>query len=247
MKALILLAALLGQAGDVSAQGSRAVVSTVDVSPLKSAVRIRLYDVWTGTYWACRMGSGTIIHSDATQSIVLSCAHIFNGKEHTNKVEVDLFDGIPHGPLEQAARIATHAIDRVIVDHPNDLAVIWFKAGRELPFSRICPSDALPTIGDTMTVVGCRKTADPNAFTCTVSFTDLILEGFDPTFRAIRCTAAASNGRSGGGLFDRKGRLCGVLSRCSGFDDGFAGFSDYGNPQTIRSFLDRHNLSHLHK
>ena len=64
---------------------------------------------------------------------------------------------------------------------------------------------------------------------------------------SVSCTAAASGGRSGGGLFDAQNRLYGVLTRYSGFDHGYAGWSFYSHPKTIHAFLAKHKLSHLYK
>ena len=60
---------------------------------------------------------------------------------------------------------------------------------------------------------------------------------------------SATQGRSGGGLFDAAGLLCGVLNRCSGTDNDTVpppwSCSNFATPSTIYRFLDANSLGWL--
>lgn len=234
LQSLILAAALLGQAGPAPA-------------PLQTAVRTRAFTTtsYPNGLRLAQYGSGTIIYSAPDQTVILTCAHAFSAWDKTTPIEVDLFDGVPHGPTEQAEKVQTLKATRLILDNAVDLAILWISPAKPLKASRICSVDYAITAGDPMRVTGCRKTLNPNVFECTVQAPSLPWSDLPGSYRGVMCTAAASDGRSGGGLFNAKGLLCGVLNRCSGFDDGYAGWSLYASPQTIFTFLHKHDMCWL--
>ena len=99
---------------------------------------------WNWMAHSQRLGN-LIIHSDEKESVILTCEHIFGGKaKKDRKIEVDLFDGEPHGETGQAKLIATHKIERVETWPENDLALIWFKPGQRDPVKPFMSDRAQP-------------------------------------------------------------------------------------------------------
>ncbi len=241
MLKLILLLACFMQAGETPAP-----------KPLDCTVRIRAMNhSQPGSPHA--FFSGTVIQSDATQSTVLTCSHGLIWRTDDAPIKVDLFNQQPDGTFQ----VDTTDGQLIAKDHQFDLAAIVVHPGRALPFAAVMPKDRNPDLWQEMTVAGCRHGGMPDTYDCQVIGLDMILSPVmgqaapSPDYHGIVCTRAASKGRSGGGLFDARGTLCGVLSRCSGestnWTDPKTANSVYANSATIHTFLERHNLTHVLK
>ncbi len=194
--------------------------------------------------------SGTVIQSDESRSTVLSCSHNLVHRTAQDPIKIDLFDGTPHGPAEQAEKTETLPATLVAEDQQHDLAALTIHPGRVLPVSRLAAQDFQPDISSEMTVAGCRYGQAPNTFGCTVMAigcfmpVNPIQPNTSKDYRGIMCTKSASSGRSGGGLFTAAGVLCGVLNRCTDLqgNDQPSAHSVYADPATIHRFLSRHQI-----
>ena len=184
---------VLGQSVDVAAP-AKPVAPAAAQDPLQTVVRIRVKDD-RGTDF----GSGTVIGSLEGKALVLTCWHIFREFGESATVEVDLFPNGPNGPVE------TFPGRLIKGDQAADVAVVGIAGCGKLPVSPIAGGDHAPKEGDHVFSVGCGEGKEPTKLQHSVTRLDPY-EG--P--RTTECTGMPVVGRSGGGLFDTKGRLIGV-------------------------------------
>ena len=109
--------------------------ATPNPKPWQTVVRIRM-KMGRGFEG---VGSGTIIHSDAESSLILTCAHIF--KEEGRKtpppsqfkmpITVDLFDGVLGGPKRNQVHY-TETVQGEAIDYDltNDVGLIRIRPGK---------------------------------------------------------------------------------------------------------------------
>jgi len=160
-------------------------------TPMAASVRIRIRDGGGSNY-----GTGTIIHSRAGRSLVLTCGHIFRNISRGSVVEVDLFDG-------QNVRTFTGNVLRYNLK--ADVGLLTLSNEQPLPFVPIAETDNAPQVGDPVFSVGCGGGRPPSRMSIRVTALNRYL-GPDN----IEGTGVPKQGRSGGGLFNRNGRLVGV-------------------------------------
>ena len=199
------------------------------------------------------IGSGTVIYSDANQSLILTCAHIF--KEQGRKtptptqfkmpITVDLFDGQLSGPgrnqVHYKESVRGEAID---YDLTNDVGLIRIRPGKVLPMARVVPSYWQPRERMHMTTVGCSEGHDATAWDTQILRPKAGLKntGTGETFTVIECKNPPKEGRSGGGLFTDDYYVAGVCD----FADPQHGNGLYAEPASIYRLLDRNKLTALY-
>jgi hypothetical protein len=227
-------------------------------NPWETVVRIKVQI--THPRPAIGYGSGTIIHSDSRQTIILTCAHIFHIEGQRNQfaptkfpypVLVDLFDGQLAGGETPRVNTAEADLPAKVIDYDfvGDVALIRIEPGKRLPASRVVPPGWSPAPGLKMTTVGCSQGKDATAWTTQVTRPHLVLQkGPNSLYEATECLYAPIQGRSGGGLFTMDGLLAGVCD----FNDaprGAAGVHKstkyhglYASPKTIHKLLEKHEL-----
>jgi thiol-disulfide isomerase/thioredoxin len=186
-------AVVRGQPVDVAAPAKAAAPSAAQ-DPLQTVVRIRVTDERGTDY-----GSGTVIGSLEGKALVLTCWHIFRAFGESAKVEVDLFPEGPNGPVK------TFPGRLIQGEQEADVAVIGVAGCGKLPVSPIAGSDHAPKEGDHVFSVGCGEGKQPTKLQHSVTRLDPY-QGPHTT----ECTGVPVVGRSGGGLFDTKGRVVGV-------------------------------------
>jgi len=186
-------AVVRGQPVDVAAPAKAAAPSAAQ-DPLQTVVRIRVKDA-RGTDF----GSGTIIGSLEGKALVLTCWHIFREFGESATVEVDLFPTGPNGP------VATFPGRLIKGDQAADVAVVGVAGCGTVPVSPIAGRNEAPKEGDHVFSVGCGEGKTPTKLQHNVTRLDPY-EGPHTT----ECTGMPIVGRSGGGLFDTKGRVVGV-------------------------------------
>lgn len=162
--------------------------------PIETAVRIRVKDARAVDY-----GSGTVIASRPGKALVLTCWHVFRDFDRDAAVEIDLF---PNGP---AGEPKTFAGKLVTSDEKADVALVSFEGCGLIAVSPLVPADRFPAQGDHVWSVGCGNGEPPTKQQHRVTRINPY-EGPDAT----ECTEMPVVGRSGGGLFDREGRVIGV-------------------------------------
>lgn len=186
-------AVVRGQPVDVAGP-AKAVAPSAAQDPLQTIVRIRVKDA-RGTDF----GSGTVIGSLEGKALVLTCWHIFREFGESATVEVDLFPNGPNGP------VATFPGRLIKGDQAADVAVVGVAGCGALPVSPIADRGHAPKEGDHVFSVGCGEGKSPTKLQHSVTRLDPY-EGPHTT----ECTGMPVVGRSGGGLFDTKGRVIGV-------------------------------------
>lgn len=211
--------------------------------PWKTVVRIKIRG-----NGSIGFGSGTIIYSDAEQSVILTCAHIFklegSRQAHPSRfprpIDVDLFDGNLSGQnqVHYVETIQGKAID---YDFDRDVGLILIKPGRRLEASRVVPATWAPKPGMKMTTVGCSEGNDATAWSTAVINSGIRLFN-NSVYEATECQFAPKQGRSGGGLYTIDGYVAGVCD----FAESRGNHGFYATPRSIRAILDRNNLAALY-
>ena len=199
------------------------------------------------------MGSGTIIYSDAQQSLILTCAHIF--KEEGRKtpppsqfrmpIAVDLFDGQLSGPeKKQVHHAETLRGEAVDYDLTNDVGLIRIRPGKVLPAAKVVPPYWQPRERMHMITVGCSEGHDATAWDTQILRAKAGLKntGTGETFHVIECKSPPKQGRSGGGLFTDDYYVAGVCD----FADPQHGNGLYAEPPSIYRLLDRNSMTALY-
>ncbi|SIO07194.1 Trypsin-like peptidase domain-containing protein [Singulisphaera sp. GP187] len=214
--------------------------------PWKTVVRIKVQ----GGNGTIGFGSGTIIHSTAEESIILTCAHIFKveGRAPTTPanfrlpVTVDLFDGVLHSKEEPRVHfVETVKAETMDYDFDRDVGLIRIRPGRRLPASRVVPPSWAAKPRMKMFTVGCSEGNDATAWSTTIIQSGVSLFK-NSVYEATECNYAPKQGRSGGGLYTEQGYLAGVCDFAE--PQGKRGF--YATPRSIYNILGRNDLTTLY-
>lgn len=210
--------------------------------PWETSVRIKTYG-----HRSIGFGSGTIIHSTPSVTVILTCAHIFEeGKgiapsKFPRKVVVDLFDGQLHGTHPAMVHPVETEIPAEVIDYDfdADVGLIRIRPGRKLKASPVVPPTWQPRPDLKMNTVGCS--GGQNATAWTTRITNPRIQGLvgRSRYEAIECQYAPKEGRSGGGLFTLDGHLAGVCD----FAEPRGGHGLYATPRSIYRILDKHQLT----
>jgi thiol-disulfide isomerase/thioredoxin len=223
----------------------------VNPKPWETVVRIKIQV--SDREWG--FGSGTVISSNARESIILTCAHIFRlhgrqqpqPKDFRAPIKVDLFNGQltssqPPRVLRAEQDIPGEALD---YDFVNDVGLIRIRPGRRLPASRVVPPDWTPQRGMVMYSVGCSHGSDATPWNTQIldPKVGMTNTGTKQTFATMKCLHQPMEGRSGGGLYTTNGYVAGVCD----FADPNEHVGLYAVPQAIHKLLDKNNLMALYR
>lgn len=199
-------------------------VSVAAVDPMLASVRIRVV-----TNGQVAKGSGTIVQSAEGLSRILTCAHLFEKATADSRIEVDVFEKAKAQPTLGTL---------LQKDVKADLALISINTTKVLPASTIATAVQAPKVNDAVCAIGCDGGNAPTREDIKVTDIDKYEEPHN-----LLCTGLPVQGRSGGGLFDKDGRVVGV---CSGADEqDKRGF--YSGLLAIHAFLDRLKLTDLYQ
>jgi S1-C subfamily serine protease len=161
--------------------------------PRRSTVRIR------STHGGfADSGTGTILSSSPGDTIVLTCAHVLRDAE---KITVEVFRD--EAPETYSATVAALETD-------SDLALLKITSNRQcLPTTHAADPISIKA-GETVYSVGCSHAEAPTVVVAKV----IRLNQFDGA-ENILCSDVPLQGRSGGGLFNRRFALIGICSAVS--------------------------------
>ena len=159
-----------------------------------ATVRLRVVDPGGTSH-----GTGTIIHSNGNDALVLTCGHIFRESKGRGKIEgdVNFTSGIQ--------RITGQLISFDAKAH--DVALIAIRTPQPIQAAPLAPRTSRLQLNQPVFTVGCDKANSPTirrSHYKRVAIYDSV-EKYDVYGRPI-------DGRSGGGLFDEQGRLIGVCN-----------------------------------
>ncbi|QDT40560.1 Thioredoxin [Gimesia alba] len=156
-----------------------------------STVRIRVKD-----RKGMDLGSGTIIHSAVGRTLIMTCSHIFSELKNDSVIEVDVFQG---------EKFETYVGTLVRYNMEGDVGLISIPTSGVVAAAKVASIEHEVKAGDTVASIGCNGGELPTLEKIKVTELNRFL-GPDN----IECTGMPVQGRSGGGLFDRSGRLVGV-------------------------------------
>lgn len=204
--------------------GATEAVTVAEVDPMSASIRIR---VKQGD--SMNLGSGTIVRSRSGINLIITCAHIFRHYTDAGKIEVDVFqNGQSKLYLAKLEKLDEQA-DVGLISIPTDAPIAEVPVG---------PVSSAPVEGDQVACIGCSGGSQPTREQLRVT----AVNRYDGPHN-IECTGIPVQGRSGGGLFNRKGELVGV---CSASDkDGQRGV--YSGLLAIHALLDQCGLTALYQ
>jgi hypothetical protein len=224
-------------------------VDELKPKPWETVVRIKVHHEKSISF-----GSGTIIASTQSESLIITCGHLFllratnrvRVPERPDKIQVDLFDG----KLQQPPAVAqvkftneTYAGELIDCDSDRDVALIRIRPRRRLFSSPVVPPQWKPKADMKMLTVGCSNGEDATAWhTSIITPSGRPIAGKD-AYEAIECTVPPKQGRTGGGLFTADGYLAGVCN----FADPKNDSGLYASPGAIHRLLDQNGLSALYR
>ena len=157
---------------------------------LASTVRIAIDDTAGRAF-----GTGTVIHAQANEALVLTCGHLFR-EAATGDPTVDLF--LPSGLHRTVGKVLHYDLHR-------DTALLVVRTPEQLTPATL--ARGLPKVGGVAFSVGCDLGEDPTVWSSQVTAIDRYLG--PPNIEAAK---APVQGRSGGGLFNEAGELIGVCN-----------------------------------
>jgi len=161
--------------------------------PIRAAVRVRTPG---------GMGSGVILSSEPGRTVIATAGHVVRGEP---SVSVDVFRDF--GVKTFTATVATS-------DSIHDLALLTV-ASNTLPLPAAIGSDSSAvSLGDTVFGIGCSGGRGVSVMASRV----VSLEGGD-----VYASGVVAQGRSGGGLYNRRFELIGICSATSENDGWYIG------------------------
>jgi Trypsin-like peptidase domain/Thioredoxin len=174
------------------------------------------------------MGTGTIIDVIGDQAIVLTCGHLFRKNETKHPVTVELFQ---NGKIVQVLASMLDCKDEKV-----DLGLISFRQPSPVTKVLIRPKVEKLQELDSVFSIGCDRGAPPSRKDSVISKLNRYLGPSN-----VEIAGAPVQGRSGGGLFDAKGRLIGVcFASDEELDEGL-----FVGPEAIYAQLEKNGLNHL--
>jgi hypothetical protein len=175
-------------------QGTARPRTTAEQRALLATVKLSVEDP-DGTSYA----SGTVIHTHGTESLVMTCGHVFRDSQGKGKIsaEYDFYGDRQTAP----GRLVDYDSDA------RDVALVVIKTDRPIPAVPLAEEFSVVRAGQDVFSIGCDH-------------------GEDPTIRHTRIKNRAAydgalkydifgrpvDGRSGGGLFTDDGKLVGVCN-----------------------------------
>ena len=144
-------------------------------------------------------GTGTIIHSSADETVILTCSHFFQGLNvKSTRTFAEVF------VAGEAQRLSAEV---VLGNHRLDLAILRIRPREILPAAKLATAADSLTDGQELVSFGCDEGAQPSQLKVT-----LLDQNRYKGPGNLVCSKAPASGRSGGGLYDAGGRLVGVCS-----------------------------------
>ncbi len=160
---------------------------------LPSVGRIKVTDSQGGNF-----GTGTVISSKPGETILLTVGHIFRKIDGNSVVSVDIY-------VPELGRVRTFAGKIIKYDLGRDLGVFKINTPTVFPALPIASIGEGSAVGDAVTSYGCGGGNPPKALGHTVT---VINRYAGP--ENIECTGAPEQGRSGGCLLGKDGKIVGV-------------------------------------
>ncbi len=201
-----------------SAQSARATHSSLhsmSVDPSMAVVRICVDDGHSEAF-----GTGTIIDTVGNDALVITCGHIFREGQGRSPATVDIF--VNGSKRSYPGNVVYFRADE------TDIGLLAFRADQPLPKAPIISQGELLSERQRVFSYGCDGGADPSRRDTVITK----LNGYLGPAN-VEIAGAPVQGRSGGGLFDDRGRLIGVCYAADKqLDEGL-----YSGPEVIYEAL----------
>ena len=174
---------IVGYDNRTEARATERLFGRDDWRPLRSAVRVRAGD---------GIGSGVILSSDVGNTVILTAAHVVTG---VSSVVVEVF---------RDTGVEQHTGTIEATNTESDVALLRITTNVQPLPPAIGMDDAIVRPGDVVFTIGCSEGERPTSNTSRV----LTINNDGDLF----CSGAPAQGRSGGGLFNRRFQLIGMCS-----------------------------------
>jgi len=192
--------------------------------PMHASVRIR-----ATINGQISLGSGTIVHSQPGQTLIVTCGHIFRNVNDAAKVEVDVFEN--GKPITFVGTVKDFDLEA-------DVGLISIATHRAVSSTPLAPATLALAKAERVGCIGCSGGNDPTREQLTITAVNKY-DGPDN----IECTGTPVQGRSGGGLFNADNQLVGVC--IAAVTDAPLGV--YAHVFAVHKLLDRNQLAHLYQ
>lgn len=143
------------------------------------------------------IGSGTVIQCDVQGAVVLTCGHLFRDRTPKSVITVERFEN--GTPVRYGAELIDYQIEDV------DIGLLVFHPNQSVPVAQVAPNIEQLSQGDLVYSMGCDHGGAPSRRDSQVTKLNRYLGSAN-----IETAGAPVQGRSGGGLFNRRGELVGV-------------------------------------
>ncbi|MBN1852820.1 MAG: trypsin-like peptidase domain-containing protein [Pirellulales bacterium] len=163
---------------------------------INASVRLRVDDAGGHSY-----GTGTIVHAQAGEAIILTCGHLFREAGGKGPVTVDLYRVAPAG----SQQVGSFPGEVISYDLTCDVGLVRIRPAFPVCSIPVAPVDVNLRPGDPVVSVGCNHGQTPSAWDSRVT----TIDRYDGPSN-VEATRAPVEGRSGGGLFNSQGELIGV-------------------------------------
>lgn len=196
----------------------------ITTQPMQASVRLRVNQGGSVNF-----GTGTIIESRPSYTLIISCGHIFRGSDQNTQISVDYFEG--DKPTTWQGKLLRY-------DDKADVGLLAIQPNRVLPAIKVSQDPRLIRARDLVFSVGCGNGEPPTRWQMFVKSVDQFVGS-----SIIECTQAPVSGRSGGGLFNRAGELIGICMAA----DREKNSGLYAGLKEIYKMLDAASLSELYR
>ncbi|PQO31313.1 hypothetical protein C5Y96_13305 [Blastopirellula marina] len=195
----------------------------IHAQAMQASVKLKVSDPDGHSY-----GSGTVVHTQGNEALVLTCAHLFRDSQGQGPLEVITF--------QQSESGTTVPGEILVYDLERDVALVAIRTQSPIKPMSIAPPTNQMQVGQQAFSVGCDNGGPRNLYPTRINSVNRYV-GHDN----LQAAGAPSVGRSGGGLFNPQGQLVGVCNAADDEDDE----GIYAAIPTIYTVLNQANLAHL--
>ncbi len=219
-----------GQSPGVPAQYAAASVSAgtsaqpdIQATAMQATVKLKVSDPDGSSY-----GTGTVVHAQGNEALVLTCAHIFRDSKGQGPLEVLTFQDSPSG-TSVPGQVLSYDLDR-------DVALVAIRTQTPItPMPLASPQISLE-VGQGVFSIGCDHGGERQLHQTRINSLNRYAGPEN-----IQAAGAPAVGRSGGGLFTADGQLIGVCNAADDQDDE----GIYAALSSIYAVVNEAQLTHL--
>lgn len=195
----------------------------IHAQAMQASVKLKITDADGFSY-----GSGTVVHTQGNEALVLTCAHLFRDSQGKGPLEVITFQDSPEGTAVPG-QLVTYDLER-------DVALVAIQTQSPIQPMRVASPTLTLEVGQPAFSVGCDHGGPRNLYETRINS----LNRYAGPDR-LQAAGAPAVGRSGGGIFSLDGQLIGVCN----FADDEANEGIYAALPTIHAVVQEAQLTHL--